>query len=64
MCVFQFQRFHYDEQCDLYVLPDLTRPALLSAVINQDGTVTLSFSKLLDAASATALELPHDQFNR
>ncbi len=39
----------------LYVLPDLTRPALLAAVINEDGTMTLSFSKALDAASAMSL---------
>lgn len=39
----------------LYVVPDLTRPTLLDAVMNEDGTVTLGFSKLLDAASATSI---------
>ena len=36
----------------LHVVPDITRPALLSARLNADGTVTLSFSETLGAASA------------
>jgi hypothetical protein len=37
----------------LHVLPDTTRPVLLSAFARQDGTITLTFTEVLDAASAT-----------
>ncbi len=36
----------------LHVLPDIVRPEFLSAVANADNTLTLSFSKLLSAATA------------
>ncbi len=37
----------------LHVLPDMVRPEFLSAAANADNTLTLSFSKPLDAATAS-----------
>lgn len=46
---------NFTTNATLHVLPDTTRPVLLGAHANQGGTITLSFSEPLAAASAENL---------